>query len=132
MQVFSSLTRITRLLFVSLLIAGSVALVGLPKAPYTPRDKAFWARKDLVEFVRPGLNITINSAKISNAGAISITYTLTDPNGLPLDAAGVTTPGAISLAFVAELYSEGLGTICRVHDRTGYRHGTRDHHASRF
>jgi hypothetical protein len=28
-------------------------------------------------------------------------YTLTDPAGLPLDATGVTTPGAISLGYIA-------------------------------
>ena len=28
-------------------------------------------------------------------------YTLTDPNGLPLDAAGITTPGTISLSYIA-------------------------------
>jgi OmcA/MtrC family decaheme c-type cytochrome len=28
-------------------------------------------------------------------------YTLTDPNGLPLDAAGITTPGTVSLGYIA-------------------------------
>ena len=51
--------------------------------------------------------ITINSAKISNSGAISVTYTLTDPSGLPLDAAGVTTPGVVSLAYVASYIPKG-------------------------
>ena len=92
---------------VLLLVAGSVALVGSPKKPYSPRDKAFYADKALVDFVNPGLTITINSAKISSAGVISVVYTLADPNGLPLDAAGVTTPGAISLAYVAAYIPKG-------------------------
>jgi hypothetical protein len=58
-----------------------------------------------------GAGITINSALvdfvISSAGVISVTYTLTDPNGLPLDAAGATTPGAISLAYVAAYIPKG-------------------------
>ncbi len=107
MQVSSSVSRVARILFIALLIAGSVALVGLPKAPYSPRDKAFWANRALVEFVRPGLNITINSAKISGAGAITVVYTITDPTGLPLDAAGVNTPGTVSLAFVASYIPKG-------------------------
>jgi hypothetical protein len=78
-----------------------------PKKPYSPRDKAFYADKALVDFVNPGLTITINSAKISSAGVISVVYTLADPNGLPLDAAGVTTPGAISLAYVAAYIPKG-------------------------
>jgi len=92
---------------VALLVAGSVALVGSPKKPYSPREKAFYAPQALVDFVNPGLTITINSAQISSSGVISVTYTLTDPTGLPLDAAGVTTPGAISLAYVAAYIPKG-------------------------
>ena len=103
----SAVSRISRILFVLLLVAGSVALVGSNKSPYTPRDKAYWADRALVDFVNPGLNITINSAAISSAGAISVTYTLTDATGLPLDASGTTTPGAITLAYVAAYIPAG-------------------------
>ncbi len=81
------------------LVAASLA--SYPKRPYTPREKAFYAPEATVEFVLPGLNITINSAAIASDGTITATYTLSDPNGLPLDAAGATTPGAISLSYVA-------------------------------
>jgi OmcA/MtrC family decaheme c-type cytochrome len=77
------------------------------KYQYSPREKAFYADPALVDFVRPGLVITINSASISSAGVITVTYALTDPQGLPLDAAGVTTPGAISLAYVAAYIPKG-------------------------
>ena len=108
MQVSSSASRILRIFLVLLLVAGSVALVGSNKSPYSPRDKAYWADKALVDFVRPGLTITINSAQISSStGAISVTYTLTDPLGLPLDAAGVTTPGAVSMTFIAAYIPKG-------------------------
>ena len=90
-----------------LLAAGSFVLIGGTKSPYSPRDKAFWASKALVDFVLPGLNIAINSASISSAGVISVTYTLTDPTGLPLDATGATTPGAISLSFIAADIPQG-------------------------
>ena len=68
---------------------------------YSPREKAFYADPATVEFVRPGLTITINSAQIAADGTITVVYTLTDPGGLPLDAAGVTTPGTISLGYIA-------------------------------
>ena len=55
----------------------------------------------VIEFLRPGLQIQINSASIASDGTITTTYTLTDPMGLPLDAAGVYTPGPITLSFVA-------------------------------
>jgi len=60
-----------------------------------------------IDFVNPGLVITINSAAIATNGTITVTYTLTDPAGLPLDSAGVTTPGPISLAYVASYIPKG-------------------------
>ncbi len=83
-----------------------VAIVALnmasaPHKPYSIHEKAFFADDASVEFVRPGLNIKINSAAITSDGTITVLYTLTDPNGLPLDAAGVTTPGAVSLSYIA-------------------------------
>ena len=107
MQVRSSVSRISRILLVLLLVAGSVALVGSNKSPFSPRDKAFWAPKALVDFVNPGLNVAINAASISTAGAISVTYTITDANGLPLDASGATTPGPVSPTFIAAYIPKG-------------------------
>ena len=60
-----------------------------------------------LDFFSPGLVITINSAQISSTGTITVTYTLTDPGGSPLDASGVTTPGVISLAYVAAYIPKG-------------------------
>ena len=60
-----------------------------------------------VDFVTPGLVIAINSAAVAANGAITVTYSLTDPNGLPLDASGATTPGVVSLAYVASYIPKG-------------------------
>src|SRR5271170_5348110 len=100
-------------LYLALRIAAFVALIALcltgqtKKHQYSPREKAFYADAAVVDFVRPGLAITINSASISSAGVISVTYTLADPEGLPLDAAGVNTPGVVSLAYVAAYIPKG-------------------------
>src|SRR5580700_11781252 len=100
-------------LYLALRIAAFVALIALclagqtKKHQYSAREKAFYADPALVDFVRPGLAITINSASISSAGIISVTYTLTDPSGLPLDAAGANTPGVVSLAYVASYIPKG-------------------------
>jgi OmcA/MtrC family decaheme c-type cytochrome len=107
MQVSSSVSRISRILFVLLIVAGSAALVGGSKSPSPARDKTVRPRQTDIDFVLPGLNITINSASITSAGVISVTYTLTDPTGLPLDATGATTPGVISLAYVAAYIPAG-------------------------
>src|SRR5579872_4534329 len=84
------------------LVAGlATSLVSDPKSVYSPHEKAYYADPALVEFVQPGLAITINSAKIAAEGTITTVYTISDPNGLPLDAAGVTTPGTVTLSYVA-------------------------------
>ncbi|MBZ5636349.1 MAG: OmcA/MtrC family decaheme c-type cytochrome [Acidobacteriia bacterium] len=84
-------------------IAGllAVGLTSAPRRPYSPRERAFFADDPTVQFVRPGLVIKINSAQIAADGTITTVYTITDPQGLPLDSSGVTTPGTISLSFVA-------------------------------
>ncbi|HLJ17013.1 MAG TPA: OmcA/MtrC family decaheme c-type cytochrome [Bryobacteraceae bacterium] len=84
------------------LVAGlATSLVSDPKSVYSPHEKAYYADPALVEFVQPGLAITINSAKIAAEGTITTVYTISDPNGLPLDAAGVTTLGTVTLSYVA-------------------------------
>jgi OmcA/MtrC family decaheme c-type cytochrome len=73
---------------------------------YTPHDKAYFLDES-VEFVNPGLTITVQAAAIAGDGTITATYTVADPTGLPLDAAGVTTPGTISLSFLAAEIPQG-------------------------
>ncbi len=92
-----------------LAIVGLVAasLASAPRRPYSPYEKAFYADAQTVEFVLPGLTIIVNSAAIAANGAITVSYTLTDPNGLPLDSAGVTTPGTIGLSYVAAVLPKG-------------------------
>ncbi len=85
----------------------AMGLVSAPGSPYTVHEKAYFADAQTVEFVRPGLTIKVNSAAITSNGTITVTYTLTDPNSLPLDSAGVTTPGTISLSYVAAVLPAG-------------------------
>src|SRR5580700_10808091 len=77
------------------------------KYQYSPREKAFYADASILDFVNSGLTISANSAAISSAGIISVTYTITDPSGLGLDAKGATTPGAVSVSFVASVLPHG-------------------------
>ena len=53
-------TRVTRA--VSRTAAGAQA--SDPKSLYTPQQKEFWSSADEFEYIRPGLNITVNSIKI--------------------------------------------------------------------
>lgn len=82
-------------------VLSAIAMTGMSKRPYSPREKAFYAPEAVVAFVRPGFTIKISGAQIAADGTISVTYSLADPKGLPLDIAGVTSPGPVSLSYVA-------------------------------
>jgi OmcA/MtrC family decaheme c-type cytochrome len=75
--------------------------------PFTPRDRAFFADDLTVQFVRPGLTIAVQSAAVAADGTISVNFTLSDPQGLALDRNGISTPGTISLSFIAATIRQG-------------------------
>ncbi len=86
-----------------------MSLSSAPRRPYSPREKAFFTDAATIDFVRPGLTITVNSAAIASDGTITVSYMLADPGGLPLDRAGVLTPGTISTSFVAAVLPQNTG-----------------------
>jgi OmcA/MtrC family decaheme c-type cytochrome len=91
-----------------LFIVLAVSLVtAQQKRHFSPREKAYYEDAQTVEFVNPGLTITVTGAMIAANGTIAVQYTLTDPTGLPLDNAGVYTPGTISASFVAGYIPNG-------------------------
>ena len=102
MRIHSSVYAVARYAAAIAVVATSVLLVSAEKkTEFTVHDKAYYADPNTVNFVRPGLNIKIVTAAIATDGTISVDYKLTDPKGLPLDLAGVTTPGAVSVSFIA-------------------------------
>jgi OmcA/MtrC family decaheme c-type cytochrome len=104
----SSLFAVSRCALALVAVTGSVVLMSAPKKTvFTPRDKAYYASDATVSFVRPGLTLTIVSANIAQDGTISVDYKVTDPKGVPLDAAGITTPGAVAVSFVAAFIPKG-------------------------
>jgi OmcA/MtrC family decaheme c-type cytochrome len=109
MRIPSSVFAVGRYVLAFSVIAGSLALMSAPtkKSQFTTRDKAFYADPNVVAFVRPGLNIVITSNKIATDGTITVGYKLTDPKGLPLDRAGIQTPGAVSVSFVLAYIPKG-------------------------
>jgi OmcA/MtrC family decaheme c-type cytochrome len=89
-------------------IAGAAVLSSATRnTVFTPHDKAYYADPNTISFVRPGLTITIVSAKIAADGTLNVDYKLTDPKGLGLDRLGVTTPGAISVSFLVDYIATG-------------------------
>jgi len=83
------------------LLAG-VALLGS-----APHEKPRYASPEALNFIRPGLVIKIVGADIATDGAIRVKVRLTDPKGAGLDREGVTTPGAVSVSFVAAYIPKG-------------------------
>jgi OmcA/MtrC family decaheme c-type cytochrome len=101
MRMPSMVFATARIALAVLLLVGSVVLISAPKPPFTAQDKEFYADANLVNFIRPGLQFRIVSAQIANDGTISARVRVTDPRGLGLDRLGVTTPGTVSMSFVA-------------------------------
>lgn len=99
--------RFTRVFLMITLLVGAIGLQSGSVPRFNKHQKAHYASQSVIDFARPGLAITINSAKIDSSGAITVTYTLADPEGLPLDAAGVTTPGAVRLTYIASYIPKG-------------------------
>ncbi len=77
------------------------------KHQYSPRELAFYADATTVDFVRPGLVFKITSAQIASNGTITATIAIADPEGLPLDRTGVTTPGPVAISMVAATIPKG-------------------------
>ena len=97
-----------RFALVVAVIAGAVVLPSATKkTEFSRHDKAYYASQNTINFVRPGLVITIVSAKIAADGTLAVDFKLTDPKGLGLDRLGVTTPGAISISFLADYMTKG-------------------------
>lgn len=102
---YSSKVSLVRFLVLAIVLTFSV--MSAPKAVFTERNKAYYADQKTVNFVRPGLVIKINSADVASDGTFSTVFTLSDPKGLPLDRDGISTPGSISVSFIAAAIPAG-------------------------
>jgi len=102
MRIPSRVFAVGRYVLALAAVAGSVMLMSASKnTQFSVHDKAYYADSNTVNFVRPGLAISVVSADIATDGTIKVRYKLADPRGLALDQAGVQTPGPVSVSFVA-------------------------------
>lgn len=74
---------------------------------FTPKEKAYYADSNTLNFVRPGLVLKVTKASIASNGTITATILATDKQGLALDRLGIQTPGAISISCVAAYIPAG-------------------------
>ena len=79
---------------------------------YMVYDRVFYLLPDAIQFVRPGLHISIQSAQIGSDGTISTDFQITDVptagrHPQPLDITGVNTTGPISVTFLIAYIPSG-------------------------
>jgi OmcA/MtrC family decaheme c-type cytochrome len=92
-----------------IVLGGALSLTGGSKPTFNRHQKAYFLSEDLVYFVRPGIVFKITQAQIASDGTIVATFKITDPQGLPLDLNGVTTPGAVKVGMtLATIYNDGV------------------------
>ncbi|HEX9162462.1 MAG TPA: OmcA/MtrC family decaheme c-type cytochrome [Thermoanaerobaculia bacterium] len=77
-----------------------------PGAPATPAKPVFTADQiefyvndDGIAYIRPGLNVKVNSIVIGSDRKVTADVTLTDDMGQPIDRNGKLTPGAVSISL---------------------------------
>jgi hypothetical protein len=66
---------------------------------YTTNDLEFYLTDEEIFFIRPGLVIEILDVTIPPDMQPEVTYTISDPRGMPLDHEGITTPGVVDMRF---------------------------------
>ena len=65
---------------------------------YSPFDRVFYLSTKQIAFVRPGLHLEVLDIAVGEDRSVSVTFTVEDDRGLPLDLDGVFTPGPIRAA----------------------------------
>jgi OmcA/MtrC family decaheme c-type cytochrome len=72
---------------------------------YTSQDKEFYLDEAQMDFIRPGLKVTIDSVTDMEPGKKPVVeITLKDDLNQPLDRLGGTTPGTIAIRFVPAVF----------------------------
>ncbi len=99
------------------LLASGAVLVGSQSTPsrhlapsspapnYSAQHLEAYLSPQQVEYIRPGLKITLNSITIPEDRRPVVDVSFVDDMDQPLDRAGKVTPGAISMSFVLAYYN---------------------------
>jgi OmcA/MtrC family decaheme c-type cytochrome len=80
---------------------------GARKASSNGQVRPHAADQNLINFIRPGISVKVVSAAIASDGTITARVNLSDPKGLPLDMAGIATPGAVTVRLIAAYIPSG-------------------------
>ena len=75
-----------------------------PHQVYTKAQAEYYLSAKDMQWIRPGLNLTVDSVEIPADRHAVVELSFADDLGQPLDRAGVLTPGAISMSFILSWY----------------------------
>ncbi|MBI4441786.1 MAG: hypothetical protein HY649_00265, partial [Acidobacteria bacterium] len=87
--------------FVLLLLVGvgiTIAGDGVDRK-YLSSDKEFYLTEAELSWLRPGLNLKIQSVEVA-APNVSVTFRIADDQDQPLDRLGIETPGTVSTSWI--------------------------------
>jgi OmcA/MtrC family decaheme c-type cytochrome len=105
-----SYSRKTRILLLAALVTPLVAqraTAPARRAGQSGQARPHATDQSLIDFIRPGIKVKIVSAAIAKDGTITARVNISDPKGLPLDMAGVTTPGTVTMRMMAATIPAG-------------------------
>src|SRR5436305_2232705 len=85
--------------------------VAAPSNPTVPTAAAFpktakeaYISDDVLAYIRPGLQIKVNSVTVGSDRKVTVDLSLTDAFDQPIDRLGKTTPGAVALSYIIAWY----------------------------
>ena len=99
--------RLRKILALILLAAAVLALPLAAQKAANRKPRMAELSQAQINYIRPGVVVKVVSAGVATDGTITARVKVTDPKGVPLDMNGVTTPGAITLRFIAAYIPAG-------------------------
>lgn len=89
------------------LLALIVALAATLAAQVKRQKRLAELDANTISYIRPGIVVKVASAAVAQDGTITARVKITDPKSVPLDMDGVTTPGPVTLRFIAAYIPAG-------------------------
>ncbi len=96
-----------KLRFTLLLVGMTIALVSATRTSFNKHQRAFYLDEKDIDYLRPGLALKLLSGAAAADGTVTATFSLADPKGVPLDMAGVKTPGPVSVSLLISYIPKG-------------------------
>ena len=92
-------------------------------APYSIHEKAYYADAATVEYVQPGLTITVNSAAVSANGTITVNLHADGSQRVASGHGRCHHSGAISLSYIAATIPNGQEDYTAYTTKRRHRNG---------